>query len=112
MFGECFSVATSAVRILRGLAPKIDFLLQSYLAPQGGAGDADGVDRGAPVENLNKSTADMGARWLDSLMSDAPAIDASYAMPMQEMFQMAYSIEQWSGLDSLMPTMGTDHWII
>jgi hypothetical protein len=51
-------------------------------------------------------------RWLDSLMSDVPAFDTSYAMPMQEMFQMAYSIEQWSGLDSLMPTTGTDHWII
>ncbi|KAJ5118059.1 hypothetical protein N7526_011082 [Penicillium atrosanguineum] len=109
MFGKCFAVATSAARILRGLAPKIDFLLQSYSASQSSVVAPDGID-GAPGEDL-KST-EIGSEWLDNLMSDATAFDPSYVMPMQEMFQMAYSIEQWSDLDSLMPSIGTDPWIM
>ncbi|KAJ5516138.1 hypothetical protein N7527_007698 [Penicillium freii] len=109
MFGECFGVATSAARILRTLAPKIDFLLQSYSASQGSVAGPGGLD-GAPVENLKSN--EIGSEWLDRLMSDASAFDPSYVMPMQEMFQMAYSIEQWSGLDSLMPSMEMDQWMI
>lgn len=109
MFGECFGVATSAARILRTLAPKIDFLLQSYSASQGSVTGPGGLD-GAPIENFKSN--EIGSEWLDSLMSDASAFDPSYVMPMQEMFQMAYSIEQWSGLDSLMPSMGMDQWMI
>lgn len=109
IFGKCFAVATSAARILRDLAPKIDFLLQSYSASQGSVAAPDGMD-GVPVENSKSS--ELGSEWLDNLMSDAPAFDPFYVMPMQEIFQMAYSIEQWSDLDSLMPSMGTDQWIM
>ncbi|KGO73736.1 Transcription factor, fungi [Penicillium italicum] len=109
MFGECFAVATSAARILRSLAPKIDFLLQSCPASQGSVAGPDGLDE-APVENLKSN--EIGSGWLDSLMSDTSAFDPSYVVPMQELFQMAYSIEQWSGLDSLMPNMGEDQWTI
>jgi hypothetical protein len=103
MFGGCFAVASSAAKILRGIAPKIDSLLQSY------SGAIDGMG-GPPTENM-KST-EIGLDWLDGLMSDALGSDNSFTMPMQEMFQMAYSIEQWRGLDSLVPTMGTDQWIM
>lgn len=109
MFGERFAVATSAARILRGLAPKIDFSLQSYSTSQHSPSAPDGMN-GAPDENLQST--EIGSEWLDHITSDAPAFDTSYTIPMQEMFQMAYSIEQWSGMDSLMPTMDMDQWII
>ncbi|KAJ6134615.1 hypothetical protein N7523_000937 [Penicillium sp. IBT 18751x] len=109
MFGKCFAVATSAARILRGLAPKIDFLLETFSASQSSIAAPTGMD-GAPLENLKPAA--VGSEWLDNLMSDAPAFDSSYVMPMQEIFQMAYSIEQWSDLDSLLPSIGTDQWIM
>ncbi|KAJ5635070.1 uncharacterized protein N7484_008383 [Penicillium longicatenatum] len=101
IFGERFSVANSAATILRNLGPKINFLLQSHSEMQGIPDD--GIDQG-----ILKPAASM--EWLDSLMGETSGFDPSLMMPMQDVFQMAFSIEQWSALDNLLPVLEGDQW--
>ena len=63
----------------------------------------DGMDQGI----LKPATS---TEWLDSLMGDT-SFDPSLMMPMQDVFQMAFSIEQWSALDNLLPGLEGDQWI-
>ncbi|KAJ5637096.1 Transcription factorfungi [Penicillium lividum] len=99
IFGERFSVANSAATILRNLGPKINILLQYHSEMQG---PNTGVGQGI----LKPTTS---TEWLDSLMAETSSSDPSLVMPMQDMFQMAFSIEQWSALDNLLPDIG-DNW--
>ncbi|KAJ5938608.1 hypothetical protein N7466_001742 [Penicillium verhagenii] len=101
IFGEHFSVANSAATILRNLGPKINFLLQYHSEMQ--EMPNDGLDRG--LKPLNSST-----QWLDSLMAETSGYDPSLMVPMQDVFQMAFSIEQWSALDDLLPDMEGNQW--
>ncbi|KAJ5915969.1 hypothetical protein N7454_010876 [Penicillium verhagenii] len=101
IFGEHFSVANSAATILRNLGPKINFLLQYHSEMQ--EMPSDGLDRG--LKPVNNST-----QWLDNLMAETSGYDPSLMVPMQDVFQMAFSIEQWSALDDLLPDMEGNQW--
>ncbi|KAJ5893347.1 hypothetical protein N7495_005038 [Penicillium taxi] len=96
MFGQCFSVATTAATILRNLSCKIEFLLQHY--PE------------APSKMDSGLMGPVGNDWLDNLMADAPSFPNGSDSSMQDMIQMAFGIDGWRNLDALMPTMGDDIW--
>lgn len=112
-FGEAFAVANSAAEILRGIKPKVNLRLQSYAEAQNtfqceGKGEMQ-QSHMADAENMDRSTYGAGATtdWIDSVMTEAPLeFDLSDMPSMQEMFQMAYSIEQFTGLGELMPNLG------
>ncbi|KAJ5613010.1 hypothetical protein N7510_006204 [Penicillium lagena] len=107
IFGERFSVATSAAMILRSLGPKINFLLQYHSETHTAIQD-DHIEQGNATHGLIKPAAN--TEWLDNIMAGTPGLDASFMVPMQDVFQMAYSIEQWSALDDLLPNMEGDLW--
>lgn len=109
MFGDRFSVANSAALILRSLGPKINFLLQYHSEMHVPIQESEFVG-GFSTDDAVKSTA--GTEWLDNLMGGSSEMDNSFMMPIQDMFQMAYSIEQWSALDTLLPTTEGDLWNI
>lgn len=107
IFGQQFSVANSAATILRSLGPKINFLLQYHPeihAPM----EVPEPERELHADGNMKPAA--GTEWLDNLMGGSSEFDSSLMMPIQDMFQMAYSIEQWSALDTLLPTTEGDPW--
>ncbi|KAJ5711410.1 hypothetical protein N7488_005566 [Penicillium malachiteum] len=107
IFGEKFAVANSAATILRNLGPKISFL-QQYHPDIHPALQGAGTGQEMPTEGMIKPTA--GTEWLDNLMGGSSELDSSLMMPMQDMFQMAYSIEQWIDLDNLLPTWEGESW--
>ncbi|KAJ6144228.1 hypothetical protein N7470_008123, partial [Penicillium chermesinum] len=114
-FGEYFTVAKSAAGILRGIKPKVNLRLQSYAEAQntfecegvGGATQANLSDAENASMNRSMPASGASAQLFDSLMTDAPLeFDLSDMPSMQEMFQSAYSIEQWTDLGDLMPDVG------
>lgn len=103
MLAKGISVAASAAKILRNLGPKINFLLLHHPGVP-----ITNTEESMAVDDATKST--VNPEWFDNLMSEDTNLHGSLMMPMQNMFQMAYSIEQWSALDSLFPGIDSDNW--
>ncbi|KPM42578.1 hypothetical protein AK830_g3983 [Neonectria ditissima] len=91
MFSDSFAVAASAAKIMRDLGAKVDFLQQQE---QGMAKMLDNV--------LVMPDSTVSKTWDGTL-----SFDDLNAASMQDVFSMAFAVDEWSNTDSLWP--GMDH---
>ncbi|TQB73678.1 hypothetical protein MPDQ_005601 [Monascus purpureus] len=107
IFGSSFAVATTAADIMRKLSTKIDSLLQRCQAIHAPAGQENNVPTAPTVSNIR--TPEDRPLTSDTFMPPTaygtPNLDDVTAASMQDMFQMAFSVDHWSNLDMLWPSM-------
>ncbi|EAQ89044.1 hypothetical protein CHGG_05663 [Chaetomium globosum CBS 148.51] len=104
IFSDSFAIATSAARIMRDLGAKVDFLTQQaqekavelgsqpLMAPV----SSGAVGSAFPVQDMSAA-----AKTWDGALGFGDLNAAS----MQDVFSMAFSVDEWSNLDSLWPGM-------
>ncbi|KAK4240926.1 fungal-specific transcription factor domain-containing protein [Achaetomium macrosporum] len=109
IFSNSFAVATSAAKIMRDLGAKVDFLKQ-----QQGQSDTS-------LPQANEAAVQMmmpgNSKILDNVLSmpdistvsktwdGALSCDDLNTASMQDVFNMAFAVDEWSNLDSLWPNM-------
>lgn len=107
IFGSSFAVATTAADIMRKLSTKIDSLLQRCQAIRIPAGQENNMPTAPTVSNIR--TPEDRPLTSDAFMPPTaygtPNLDDVTAASMQDMFQMAFSVDHWSNLDMLWPSM-------
>lgn len=104
IFSDSFAIATSAARIMRDLGAKVDFLTQQAQEKAVELGSqplmapvSSGVVGSAlPVQDMSAA-----AKTWDGALGFGDLNAAS----MQDVFSMAFSVDEWSNLDSLWPGM-------
>jgi hypothetical protein len=104
IFSDSFAIATSAARIMRDLGAKVDFLTQQArekaveLGSQPVAPSMNPVMVGnvLPVQDMSAA-----AKTWDGAVGFGDLNAAS----MQDVFSMAFAVDEWSNLDSLWPGM-------
>jgi hypothetical protein len=108
IFSDSFAVATSAAKIMRDLGAKVDFLKQQ-------------AQEKASLSEANEAAGQMvmsaNSKILDNVLSmpdistvsktwdGALSFDDLNAASMQDVFSMAFAVDEWSNLDSLWPNM-------
>ncbi|KAK4152333.1 fungal-specific transcription factor domain-containing protein [Chaetomidium leptoderma] len=105
IFSDSFAVATSAAKIMRDLGAKVDFLKQQQQQGQGNASLSQAnevVGEGQTMDNvlLMPDISTMSKTWDGAL-----SFDDLNAASMQDVFSMAFAVDEWSNLDSLWPKM-------
>ncbi len=121
IFSDSFAVAASAAKIMRDLGAKVDFLKQQQQQQQqqnAGYLPGGGMDE-TPVGQPPMMLAGLNPKVLDDTVLSIPDVsgvskigdgalsfDELDAASMQDVFSMAFAVDEWSNLDSLWP--GTD----
>jgi hypothetical protein len=119
IFSESFAVAGSAAKIMRELGAKVDFLREKgrRQQQQQGQGGFPGVGLDGVLVGGQSQTGMMsaGLKGMDGgfLMPDAAAVSKTWdgglssdelnAASMQDVFNMAFAVDEWSNLESLWP---------
>jgi hypothetical protein len=113
IFSDSFAVATSAANIMRDLGAKVDFLQQR--GQQGEVRASEANEAVAPGQGM--MAASMSSKLLDNGLSvpdmstvsktwdGALSFDDLTAASMQDVFSMAFAVDEWSNLESLWPGM-------
>ena len=106
-FGNSFAVATSAASIVRELGTKISFLIQRGAEKQAAAETNTGADTVEPASILGESDP----RPLTSNGSTIAApvecglvFDEMTAAQLQDVFNIAFDVDQWTDLNMLWPS--------
>jgi hypothetical protein len=119
IFSESFAVAGSAAKIMRELGAKVDFLREQQRNQlQGECVLGGGLD-GFVVGGQGATMMPAGLKGMDSgglSMPDASAVSKAWegglsidelnAASIQDVFNMAFAVDEWSNLSSLWPGMG------
>jgi hypothetical protein len=124
IFSESFAVATSAAKIMRDLGAKVDFLQQQQQQQQQAQEKATGGSLGEANEAAGQTmmmmmttTPPVNPKVLENVLSmpDISTVSKTWdgtlsrddlnAASMQDVFNMAFAVDEWSDLDSLWPNM-------
>ena len=108
IFSDSFAVATSAAKIMRDLGAKVDFLKQQAQekASLSEANEAMGqVMMPANSKILNNVLSMPDISTVSKTWDGALSFDDLNAASMQDVFSMAFAVDEWSNLDSLWPNM-------
>lgn len=93
VFGDGLTVATSAANIVRRLSAHIDVLMQK---PAGQAWQTGGAEVGLGPSMANTGVGLGGGFGFDDIPNAS----------MQDVFSMAFDVDQWNNLDMLWPNVG------
>ncbi|KAK4121398.1 hypothetical protein N657DRAFT_648223 [Parathielavia appendiculata] len=124
IFSDSFAVASSAARIMRDLGAKVDFLRQVQHQQQqqeaGGFGEVM-VGGGGGQTMMPSSSANTTMMMMmlgnggSEIQPDTSAVSKTWggalsadelnSASMQDVFNMAFAVDEWSNLDSLWPGM-------
>jgi hypothetical protein len=114
VFSNSFGVATSAAKIMRDLGAKVDFLKQQQQQQQQAGTASEGVSEAVAGQRI---PALAGSKVVDNVFpivdgsgvsktwDGALSVDELTAASMQDVFDMAFAVDEWSNLDSLWPGM-------
>ncbi|KAK3310030.1 fungal-specific transcription factor domain-containing protein [Chaetomium strumarium] len=118
IFSDSFAVAASAAKIMRDLGAKVNFLHQHHQQQQQGQGEATSGSLDEANEAAGQTMMMPGnAKILEDILSmpDISTVSKTWdgtlsrddlnAASMQDVFNMAFAVDEWSNLDSLWPTM-------
>ncbi|KAH6850404.1 fungal-specific transcription factor domain-containing protein [Chaetomium sp. MPI-CAGE-AT-0009] len=104
IFSNSFPIATSAARIMRDLGAKVDFLTQQSWEKAAEPGvQPVVVPVNSAVGGSVLSVPDMSAAA--KTWDGALGFGDLNAASMQDVFSMAFTVDEWSNLDSLWPSM-------